>query len=40
MNFIEMHDALRFNTSKISCGMPNFHNGIIADNWNIGDINL
>ena len=39
-NFIEMHDALRINTNNIICGMPNFHFGIIADNWNIGDIEL
>ena len=39
-NFIEMHDALRININNIICGMPNFHFGIIADNWNIGDIEL
>ena len=40
-NFIEVHNGVNENVKNEindNCGLSNFYQGIVADNWNIGDI--
>ena len=40
MNFIEVHNGINDNLIDLSikCGLSNFYKGVVADNWNIGDV--
>ena len=40
MNFIEVHNGINDDLIDLSikCGLSNFYKGVVADNWNIGDV--